>query len=447
MNIFGRISIILILLIRSFYIAYFIEPTSIVFPNNDVEITGYIDDYKEERISTNRYRLRITEFNNYPIKETARLLIITNPYTTDLKYGAIINLYATVENPKDFITDTGKTFDYDSYLKLDNIYGIIRDPEIEVIGNGAGNKLTNILFYIRSKFSQTLNKILPEKTAVLSRGVLLGEKSGITDAQRINLAKTSTSHIIALSGYNITIVSEIIMQLTKSLSIVLRSILGAGGILLFVILAGGGSSALRAMIMAFILLYSRSRGKTYNALWALIFSFTLLVTISPLALRYDMGLHLSVLATFGLIIFQIPIAVFFIKKHIPRWLADVLASTISASIMTLPYIAYNMGIISIVGIFANIIVVPLLPPLMLFSFLTGLIGQLSIIIATPFGYMTHAISNIILGTINYLGDLPFSAIYKEHISILFIILIYGVILYFAWRIQKQSTVPVQNSLQ
>ncbi len=219
------------------------------------------------------------------------------------------------------------------------------------------------------------------------------------------------------------------MQLTKSLPIILRTTLGAGSIILFVAMAGGGSSALRAMIMAFILLYARNRGKTYNALWALLISFTILVTITPLSLRYDLGLHLSVLATFGLIVFQSPIAVFFTKRRFPAWLSDTLASTIAATIMTAPYIAYNMGIISIIGIVANVIVVPLLPSLMLFSFLSGLIGQLSILLAIPFAFIAQHISSFILGTINYFGEMPFSAIYTEHTPILFIVGVYIMIIY------------------
>ena len=431
-----RTSIIIILLIRSFYIGFLNAPDPIIFGSGQVFITGYIDDYKEERISTDRYRIKITEFNGVTVTEKSRLLVVVSPYEKDLEYGTYVNLTGTIENPKDFITDTGKSFDYDSYLALSNIYGIMRDPEIEIMDKKGGNSLMKTLFSIRKKFSTTLNNLLNEDSAILSRGVLLGEKSGITNDLRNNLAKTSTSHIIALSGYNITIVSEIIMQVTQGLSMVLRTVLGASGILLFVMLAGGGSSAIRAMIMAFILLYARNRGKSYNALWALTIAFTILTTISPRALRYDQGLHLSFLATFGLIVFQTYFASFFIRKHFVKWLANALASTISASIMTLPYIAYKMGIISITGILANVLIVPLLPFLMLFSFLTGIIGFMGNTVVIPFAYITNTISSFILFVINYLGELPFSAIYKEHISIIWILLVYGVILYFAVGAQK-----------
>jgi competence protein ComEC len=434
-----RILIIIILLTRVGYICFLKEKIDIIFPQDTVNIVGYVDDYGEQRISSNRYRIKITEYNNQQINDGSRILIVTNPYSQKIEYGTKIKLVGEVENPKDFITDSGKSFDYDNYLKLSKIYGIMRDPEIQIMPGFYGNKITLVLFKIRKSFSETLNKNLDENSSVLTRGILLGEKSGINNELRDNLAKTNTSHIVALSGYNITIVSEIIIQITKSLPIILRTSLGGISIILFVVLAGGGSSAVRAMIMAMILLYARYRGKNYNALWALIVASTIIVSINPMSLRYDMGLHLSILATYGLIVFQNPISIFFIKKHLNRKIADIFASTIAASIMSMPYVAYNMGIISITGFFVNVLVVPLLPVLMLFSFITGIIGLISNYLVIPFAYITYIISKLILFIINTFGELPFSAIYKNNIPLVGILLIYAIIFYYGFKLSKKDS--------
>jgi competence protein ComEC len=219
----------------------------------------------------------------------------------------------------------------------------------------------------------------------------------------------------------------------------LRSVIGASGILLFLILAGGGSSAMRAGIMAGILIYSRSRGKTYNALWALTIATTVLIIISPLSLRYDVGFHLSVLATFGLIAFQRPISVFLIRKHLYKWFIEILSTTVSATIMTLPYIAYSMGIFSILGIIANIIVVPLLPPLMLFSFLVGILGNNILFLTKIFSFITNTLSNIILYTINYLGSISFAALYVEKIPLVLVSSIYIFLFYKGLRLLTKDS--------
>jgi len=433
-----RILFIAFGIIYGIYFCFIKIEEVIIFPENSVEIIGYIDDYPENRISSNRYRVRIREFDGISVTEVVRILVVTSPYT-EYKYGTSLKLYGIIELPKDFITDTGKTFDYDSYLKLSSIYGIMREPDAQILDGFRGNKLKVILFKIRKNFSNKLNKNLSVQSSALSRGVLLGEKTSIDNDLRTNLAKTSTSHIIALSGYNITIVSEILMKLLAGFSIVVRSLVGSSGILLFLILTGGGSSAMRAGIMGGILIYSRSRGKTYNALWALTIATTILIIISPLSLRYDVGFHLSVLATFGLVAFQRPISVWLIKKNLYKWLTEILSSTLSATIMTLPYIAYSMGIFSILGIFVNIIVVPLLPLLMLFSFLVGIFGNSILFLTKIFSFITNAISNIILYTINQLGSVGFAALYVDKVSLVLVIIVYVFLFYKGLRaLMKES---------
>ena len=98
-----RISIIIILLIRCFYILIFNKPVSIIFPEDTVTVTGYISNYKEERISSNRYRLKILKYNDTEILDKSSILIVTDPYQQDLQYGNVIKITGSIENPKDFI--------------------------------------------------------------------------------------------------------------------------------------------------------------------------------------------------------------------------------------------------------------------------------------------------------------------------------------------------------
>jgi len=428
-----RIILIILPITYGIYFCYFKKEVEIVLPQNSVTVMGYISNYKEERVSNNHYTVTVTKLNDETVTDNSKIIITTSS-ATNLNYGENIILNGKIEKPQNFITNTGMVFDYQNYLRMQNVVGIIREPEIVNHGGFSGNYLLKFLYNIRNNFAINLEKYLNKNDSTLSRGVILGEKTGITNTLRDNLANTSTAHIIALSGYNITIVSELVSKLTAGLGLVVSGVLSVFSIIIFILLAGGGSSALRAAVMGIILVYARSRGKNYNALWALTIASSILILFNPLILRYDIGFHLSVLATFGLIVFQWPIAVFLIKKRFGRFFAEVLASTISASIMTMPYIAYNMGIISILGILANLIVVPLLPLLMFTSFFTGLLGGISYILTIPFAFSTHIVSNIILKTINILGSLPYSAIYKTNIPLFFIIIIYLVLLLKAYRL-------------
>ncbi len=433
-----RIILIILPITYGIYFCYIKKEIEIILPQNSVTVMGYVSNYKEERISNNHYTVNVTKLNNEPVTDNSKIIITTSP-ATNLNYGENIIITGVIEKPKNFITNTGMEFDYQNYLRMKNVVGIMREPEIINHGGFSGNYLLKFLYKIRNKFAINLEKYLNKNDSTLSRGVILGEKTGITNSLRDNLANTSTAHIIALSGYNITIVSELVTKITAGLGLVISGALSVFSIIIFILLAGGGSSALRAGIMGIILVYARSRGKNYNAIFALLLASSILILLQPLILRYDMGFHLSVLATFGLIVFQRPIAVFLVKKRFGKFLAEILASTISASIMTMPYIAYNMGIISILGIPANIIVVPLLPILMFTSFFTGLFGGISYILTIPFAYSTHIVSSVILKTINTLGDLPYSAVYKQNIPLLFIVVVYLFLFYYAFKLLKKSS--------
>ena len=86
---------------------------------------------------------KIESINNTIVTDGSRIILATSPYNK-YEYGNKIELLGTVESPKDFITDTGKTFDYDNYLKLSNVYGIMRDPEIKIIKEFDGNKIKKV---------------------------------------------------------------------------------------------------------------------------------------------------------------------------------------------------------------------------------------------------------------------------------------------------------------
>lgn len=434
----ARILLLLVPLGYGIYLSWIRPEIPPMFPDKAVVISGRIDAYPEERLSSNRYRIRLETFQGHEITETARILIVTSPHVS-LSYGDMLTARGTIERPEDFITDTGKTFDYDAYLRLEKIYGILRDPEILTIEPGSGNPIIRFLYHIRQTFKERIDRRLPKGDAALASGALLGERTGITNSFRDNLARTSTSHIIALSGYNITILAEIIMKSLSALPMLARTLLGGTGIIAFIALSGGGASVLRAGIMAGILLYARARGKEYRALFALALACAILILLQPLALRHDIGFHLSILATFGLITLERPIAVWLTARRMPKFLVEILSSTLAATAMTLPYIAYMIGIVSLVGIFANVIVVPLIPPLMLFSFLTGLIPEAFEPFSGVFAFGAHGVSWIIRKTINTFGGLSWAAAYPDHIPFWIILVIYGFLVYAAFKALQKSS--------
>ena len=131
----------------------------------------------------------------------------------EFKYGNKINFEGKLEKPENFITDQGKEFDYVNYLRKDGIFYVMSYPKIEIVSRGNGNFIKSALFYVKDKFLNKMNLAIREPESLLMGGLILGEKSSFNEALRQSFVDTGTIHIVALSGYNVTIVAEWIMKI------------------------------------------------------------------------------------------------------------------------------------------------------------------------------------------------------------------------------------------
>ena len=152
-------------------------------------------------------------------------------------------------------------------------------------------------------FSAVVNGILPEPHAGLLNGMLFGAKATLSKDLYDQLIQTGTLHIIALSGMNITILTNLVgITLLRFVSRRIASLLTIGGILFFVWFVGPSPSIVRAAIMGSISLFAVVSGRQYWPLlsWILAVSVMILLNIQWL---FDISFQLSALATLGIILF------------------------------------------------------------------------------------------------------------------------------------------------
>src|SRR3989338_8258478 len=162
------------------------------------------------------------------------------------KYGDIINFSGKLEKPENFITDQGKEFDYINYLRKDGIFYVISFPKVEIISRGNGNFIQAFLFSVKEKFLEKMNLAIQTPESLLMGGLILGEKASFSAPMRKSFVDTGTIHIIALSGYNVTIVAEWLMKLFAQIPYASKNLgigIGIFTILLFVLMTGGSSTA------------------------------------------------------------------------------------------------------------------------------------------------------------------------------------------------------------
>lgn len=336
--------------------------------------------------------------------------IVSTSLSGEFRYGDLVHIEGKLEKPTNFISTSSNDFDYISYLGKDDIFYTMSFTQISILSHGHGNPIQSILFSIKNAFIDNIGKIISEPEASLLGGILLGAKSSINkDLQNI-FRIAGLSHIIALSGYNITVVADAISKSLLFLPKMYSLYAGIFGIILFVIMSGGSSTAVRAGIMALIAILGKITRRKYSAGRALVVAALIMIIVNPKILVFDISFQLSFLATIA-IIYVSPILndkFTFITERFG--LRNNMSSVISAQILVLPLILYKMGLLSLVALPANILVLPLMPATMFFGFITGVCAFISVYLALPFAWISWFLLFVMIKVATFFAFLPFSSV-------------------------------------
>ena len=377
---------------------------------------------------TNEVRLRETNKEILIRTEDGNGIRLSADLHSNVSYGDIISVKGKLQKPKNFETDTGRIFDYVSYLERQNIEYQIFFPEIELFSHDGGNKIKKVLFGIKNSFISSIGRSIPEPHASLAGGITVGADDSLGSVLENDLRRTGIIHIVVLSGYNVTIVSEFFMKIFGALPFLWKSVLGALSILLFMIMTGATATIVRASIMAGLLIFARVTGRTSDMIRLLFFAGFIMVLINPFVLLYDPSFQLSFIATFGLIFGTPYVEKLF--KNSKRFISlkELAVSTISTQIFVLPLILYMTGQVSIVALIVNLLVLPVIPFAMLLGLVVGFVGFISTALAFPFGFVEYGALEYVFRVVDFFADLSFASISIPNFSIWWMFGMYGVYL-------------------
>ena len=365
----------------------------------------------------------------------ATKILATVNFGQDFKYGDEVDVFGKLEKPENFIGDQGKEFDYINYLRKDGIFYVMNYATIEVLSHGNGNFVKNALFSLKEKFLEKMNSAITPPESLLMGGLILGEKSAFSQELRTSFINTGTIHIVALSGYNVTIVAEWLMKLFMFLPQHLGIGVGILAILLFVLMTGGSSTAVRAGAMAILALIARATGRNYDVARALILAGVIMILINPFILVFDVSFQLSVIATVAVIFFAPRVEKYFMWITDSFKLRDIVSVTSAVYVFVLPFILYKMGNLSLVALPANILILPFIPFTMLLGFLTSFAGLFWYGFAVPLGFLSYIFLHYELSVINFFSHIPFSSFSFPNFPLILTLLIYG---YFVYRLFGRS---------
>jgi competence protein ComEC len=294
-------------------------------------------------------------------------------------------------------------------------------------------ELFRSIYSIKDKLVNLSQKIFHRPASSLLNGLLLGEKNDLPSGLEEAFIFTGLIHIVVVSGYNITILIKSFSRIFDNFSIKLSTIIGLGVIIFFVIMVGGQPPAIRAGLMASILLFGKYIGRKADQLNLLLLVAFIMVLFNPKVIRYDVGFQLSFLATFGLIFFS-PLVSKYLSNlgyqyYLPKSIRVILDETLSAQILTLPLILYLFGRVSLIAPLANLLVLPLIPWTMALGIAVILCGLVFLPLAKLLGWLVWLLLGYIMKVAEILATIPISSVEISWFNIYFLIFGYIIIVY------------------
>ncbi len=365
-------------------------------------------------------------------------ILVSASKNTDFSYGDIVQINGTLSKPENFETSAGKNFDYISYLRKDGILYTMKFPEINLVERNEKFSVKKYLFNFKNNFLSKIEKVVSMPERALLSGLLLGERAEIPKDLQEDFIKTGTIHIVALSGYNITIIATWLIGIFLFVFSIFGFVkkkeyafaCGILGIALFVIMTGAEATAVRSGIMAGLMLLGKILSRERDILRIMLITAFVMILVNPFILYFDVSFELSFIATIAVIFLTPRVEKYFLFLPNVFSLREIIATTFSAYIFVLPFVVYVMGTFSIVALLANTLILPLIPLTMLFGFLSGSLGFVSYFVSAPFGIITYQLLHIEIYLAETLASWPASHFYINHFPLILVILIYAYFVYF-----------------
>lgn len=269
------------------------------------------------------------------------------------------------------------------------------------------------LLSVRRQYIARLTSVLPEPEASFAIGLLLGQRSTIPEDINNQLAVAGLTHLVAVSGYNLTIMVVAARRLFGRASKYQFSVVSMLLIVCFVFLAGWSASLFRAALVSTLSLLAWNCGRHIKPLLLLALSGALTAMVNPFYIWSDLGWYLSFLAFFGVLIVAPILNGLLAPTKQPKMLASLLTETISAQLMTIPIILFAFGRFSVYALLANLLVVPLVPVAMLLALVSGLAACLSYSFGSIIAWPCAQLLRYMLEITAWVSSLPHASIQKQ----------------------------------
>jgi competence protein ComEC len=421
------------------------DPFNIIwFTDREYEsvITGVISDAPDYRDTYTNLQLDVLEINR-PDKKNPLIVhgkILVRVDAGEIyQYGDYVRVRGVLETPPE-----NEEFSYKDYLALSGIHAYMRNAEATMLPEARGGHWAKAAIYdLKDRALENIYILFPDPEASLLAGILLGVETGLPKDLQEAFKDTGTTHIIAISGFNITIIAGLFVSLFGRLfGKKTGAILAVLGIAAYTLLVGADAAVVRAALMGGVGLLGRQLGRQQDGITSLLAVAVIMALINPYVL-WDVGFQLSFAATAGLILYAEPLSNWFVRQasritseeraqQIAGPIGEYFLFTLAAQFATIPIMAYHFGRISLISFLANPFILPVQPAVMILggialiaSLLILPLGKILAIFALPFTTYT-------IRMVEFFDRMPHGVIVLGDTKLILVILVYIAML--AWTL-------------
>jgi competence protein ComEC len=369
-------------------------------------------------------------------------LIVNVPHYPAFEYGDAIQISGSLETPP--ILDT---FSYKEHLAARGVHSLLRNARVEPLGQRRGSGLLRWMYAQKRALRRAIEGALPNPDAGLLSGILLGLDYTLPDDLAEDFRATGLTHIIVISGFNISLITQAVVLSTRRLFHRYTGLwISLGVIALFTLFVGPTPPVLRAALMGGVFLLGQLLGRRSRVLASLALASLVMTTINPLLL-WSVSYQLSFASTLALVLLE-PILARRAHEWMMGWagadraarwvhpLRDILIATTAAQIMTLPVAWYHFRQMSLIALLANVLVLPVQPAILFLGAAVAGLGALWLPLGRLAAPLIWPFLRYSIVVVQSLARLPWAAVEMPVAGPLAVWAIYGAIM---WVIVSQRS--------
>ena len=362
-------------------------------------------------------------------------LVANVPHYPEPQYGDVVRLVGTLETPP--VLDT---FSYKEYLASRGVHSLLRNATLETLPGREGSALLRWMYAYKRDLRRAIEKALPNPDAGLLSGILLGLDHTLPADLAEDFRITGLTHIIVISGFNITLVTQAVVLSTRRLFHRYAGLwISLGAIALFTLFVGPTPPVLRAALMGGVFLLGQLLGRRGQVLHGLALASLIMTAVNPLLL-WSVSFQLSFASTFALVLLE-PILARRAHEWLllqagtdraTRWigpLRDILIATTAAQIMTLPVAWFHFRQISLIALLANGLVLPVQPAILFLGAATAGLAWLWLPLGRIMGVLVWLPLRYSIVVVQRLARVPWAAVELPLVGPIVVWAIYGLILW------------------